>query len=247
MDGETVSTIKENPTGDVIINEILTIKHLALSYGAKSVIKDLNFSLQKGSFTVILGENGVGKTTLVRSLLGQLTPKAGSINFFNQERDIKLGYVPQFRNLDEEYPLTIREFVALNLYHGWMPWLNATEKKRVDRAIKQTNLVAIQDRPLGQASGGEKQRAYLAQALIEHPNLLILDESTASLDVGMKYELLALVAQLQEQQQLSVLFVTHDLPLARQFADHFLLMEHDRYQTGTMDQLKVSRVGEAHV
>nr|WP_252902756.1 ATP-binding cassette domain-containing protein [Paucilactobacillus hokkaidonensis] len=100
---------------------------------------------------------------------------------------------------------------------------------------------------MGQASGGEKQRAYLAQALIEHPNLLILDESTASLDVSMKYELLELVARLQKQQPLSVLFVTHDLPLAKQFADHFLLMEHNKYVTGPIDELAVQDVGAEHV
>lgn len=247
MDDETISAIKTNSTGDVIINEILTIKHLSLAYGDKNVIQNLNFTLTKGSFTVILGENGVGKTTLVRSLLGQLKPQAGTIEFANAQQTVKLGYVPQFRNVDEEYPLTIREFVALNLYHGWTPWLKKQERERVDWAIKQTNLGPIADRTLGQASGGEKQRAYLAQALIEHPNLLILDESTASLDVGMKYELLELVSRLQKEQTLSVLFVTHDLPLAKQFADHFLLMEHDHYLTGKINELKITKAGEEHV
>jgi len=220
---------------------------LKLAYGDKPVIQDLNFSLAQGSFTVILGENGVGKTTLVRALLGQLRPQAGSIEFLNDQEPVKLGYVPQFRNVDEEYPLSIREFVALNLYHGWTPWLKKEEQKRVDWAIEQTNLEKIATRQLGQASGGEKQRAYLAQALIEHPNLLILDESTASLDVSMKYELLELVARLQKQQPLSVLFVTHDLPLAKQFADHFLLMEHNKYVTGPIDELAVQDVGAEHV
>ncbi|WP_307722381.1 metal ABC transporter ATP-binding protein [Paucilactobacillus kaifaensis] len=226
---------------------MLTIKHLTLAYGDKRVIQDLNFDLTKGSFTVILGENGVGKTTLIRALLGQLKPQTGTIEFENEQQTVKLGYVPQFRNVDEEYPLTIREFVALNLYHGLTPWLKRQERGRVDWAIKQTNLTQIENRPLGQASGGEKQRAYLAQALIERPNLLILDESTASLDVGMKYELLELVRRLQAEQTLSVLFVTHDLPLAKQFADHFLLMEHDHYQTGKIEDLKITKAGEGHV
>lgn len=247
MDVKTVSTTKTNSTGDVIINNILSIKNLSLAYGDKKVIQNLNFTLTKGSFTVILGENGVGKTTLVRALLGQLKPQAGTINFEAGHPAVKLGYVPQFRNVDEEYPLTIREFVALNLYHGWTPWLNRQERDRVDWAIEQTNMTQIADRTLGQASGGEKQRAYLAQALIEQPNLLVLDESTASLDEAMKYELLDLVSRLQKEQILSVLFVTHDLPLAKQFADHFLLMEPDHYLTGKINELKITKAGEEHV
>lgn len=190
----------------------------------------------------VIGENGVGKTTLVRALLGQIRPKTGSIEFNNSKKKMKIGYVPQFRNLNEEYPLSIRDFVGLNLVRR-LPWLNRQELSRLDEIMQQTNLMKIADRPLGLASGGEKQRAYLAQALINQPELLILDESTASLDNEMKYELLDLVAKFQRSQQLSVIFITHDLPLAQRYADHFLLMEHFKYTTGQITDLPVEQVG----
>ncbi|KRM11319.1 metal ABC transporter ATP-binding protein [Paucilactobacillus suebicus] len=202
----------------------------------------MNFNLQPGGFLVIVGENGVGKTTLVRALLGQLRPKSGSIEFNGPKKNVKIGYVPQFRNLDEEYPLSIRDFVGLSLMNRRVPWLGRSEVLRLNDIMNQTNLEKIADRPVGLASGGEKQRAYLAQALINKPELLILDESTASLDNEMKYELLDLVAKFQHSDQLSVIFITHDLPLAQKYADRFLYMEHFKYKTGPIADLPVEQV-----
>lgn len=184
-----------------------------------------------------MGENGVGKTTLVKTILGKLTPREGDIDL---PRDVKVGYVPQFRNLDADYPLSVRNFVALNLIHSWLPWLSHQESHLLDRVLKETNLEAIQDRPLGLASGGEKQRAYLAQALVNEPQLLILDESTASLDSDMKYELLDLVARLQ-QSGLTVVFITHDAELARHYGSRYLLMKQDGYETGPINEMPTGK------
>lgn len=169
----------------------------------------------------------------MRALLGLLKPRSGEIDI---PANTKVGYVPQFRNIDEEYPLSIRDFVSLNSGKGIIPWLNKWERARVDRMIRMTDLTAIADRPLGLASGGEKQRAYLAQALLQSPQLLILDESTASLDNEMKYELLDLVTRFQ-QDNLSVMFITHDWDLARHFGTRFLQMKPNGYNEGPINEL----------
>lgn len=204
------------------------------------MISNLNLTLHHGEFLVVVGENGVGKTTLVRALLGQLTPKAGSIE---KPRDLQIGYVPQFRNLDPEYPLSIRDFVALNLPMRLVPWLSRTEKQAVNDVLAKTNLQNIQERPLGSASGGEKQRAYLAQALLRSPQLLVLDESTASLDNEMKYELLDLVES-ERQAGLTVLFVTHDLDLAKHYGTNYLFLYHGGYEQGPIKELPVDKLTE---
>lgn len=196
--------------------------------------------MQGGEFLVVVGENGVGKTTLVRALLGQLKPKAGVIK---KPKDLIIGYVPQFRNLDDEYPLSIRDFVALNLPVRRLPWLGHRERQRLDEVLAETNLKPIEDRLLGSASGGEKQRAYLAQALLRSPQLLVLDESTASLDNEMKYELLDLVDQ-ERQRGLTVLFVTHDLDLARRYASDYLFLDRNGFDSGPIDQLPISQLTE---
>ena len=212
---------------------VLSVEDLTAAYGDHTVFKDLSFTVNDGDFLVVVGENGVGKTTLVRALLGLIKPKAGTVNIPTGTR---IGYVPQFRNIDEEYPLSIRDFVALNSRQSWLPWLTGKERHALDRMIRITDLAPIAGRPLGLASGGEKQRAYLAQALLPAPRLLILDESTASLDNEMKYNLLDLVARFQEDG-LSVMFITHDWDLAEHYGTRYLHMTKNGYSTSSIDEL----------
>lgn len=161
-----------------MIISLITVKNLTLAYGDKNIVDDLSFSLAPGDFLVVIGDNGVGKTTLVRSLLGQLKPKKGVIEMPDK---LKIGYVPQFRNLDEEYPLSIKDFVALNTGKSLRPWLNQKERQRLHHILELTDLTRIQDRLLGQTSGGEKQRAYLAQALLGNPRLLRMSQQPVSI------------------------------------------------------------------
>ncbi|MDD6431664.1 MAG: ABC transporter ATP-binding protein [Lactobacillaceae bacterium] len=212
---------------------VVSVEDLNVAYGNHQVISDLSFTVNEGDFMVVVGENGVGKTTLVRALLGLIKPHSGEIDVPTSS---EIGYVPQFRNIDEEYPLSIRDFVSLNVKAAGFPWLSKRERAKVDRMIRMTDLTAIADRPLGLASGGEKQRAYLAQALLRSPKLLILDESTASLDNEMKYELLDLVTRFQ-QENLSVMFITHDWDLARHFGTRYLQMMPNGYSEGPINEL----------
>lgn len=212
---------------------VLSVDDLTVAYGDHTVFSNLSFTINSGDFLVVVGENGVGKTTLVKALLGLIKPKEGTINI---PQDTRIGYVPQFWNLDEEYPLSIRDFVALNSRQSRWPWLTKKERHRLDRIIRITDLTKIAERPLGLASGGEKQRAYLAQALLTNPHLLILDESTASLDNEMKYSLLDLVARFQEDG-LSVMFITHDWDLAQRYGTRYLHIQTDGYTTGSINEL----------
>lgn len=224
---------------------VLTIKNLTVSFSDHLVLNDLSLQLNQGDFLGVVGQNGVGKTTLIRVILRQLAPQHGKIKYHPEFKRMKIGYVPQFRNIDEEYPLSIRDFVGLNLHDSRLPWLSKKERQKLDKIIKQTNLETIQNTPLGDASGGEKQKAYLAQALINDPDLLILDESTASLDNVRKFELLDLVKEFNEHQGVTVLFITHDIELAKDYAHEYLLMRHGNYQSGPIAQFKESDLEEA--
>ena len=223
---------------------LIAVQHLGIGFPNNQVFKDLNFNIEQGDFLTVIGENGVGKTTLIRALLGMLKPTAGQIKYYPNKKAIKIGYVPQFRNLDQEYPLTIEDFVGLNL-KGWQPWLSRAEHRQVATALAVTNLKKLRQRPLGMASGGEKQRAYLAQAIVQQPQLLILDESTASLDNEMKNELLDLVHNLNQTSNITVFFVTHDLPLAKQYAKHYLALKPGHQQFGNIADMSVEQLKEA--
>lgn len=215
---------------------------MSFSFADKQVIHNMSYTLNQGTFLSIVGENGVGKTTLMKLLLQELKPTQGSIQYLPSRSAVKIGYVPQFRNIDPEYPLSVRDFIGLNFARFKWPWLSHRERERVDNLLKETKLIAVSRRPMGKASGGEKQKAYLAQALLDDPNLLILDESTASLDPVAKMDLLDLVKRLNEQTGLTVIFVTHDIALARRYASNYLLLSPGAYEAGPMSSLTDEKV-----
>jgi zinc/manganese transport system ATP-binding protein len=207
------------------------VNDLSMRFDNKTVFKDISFKLEKGSTTALLGPNGTGKTTLIKILMGMLTPTSGSYKFAD---DVKIGYVPQFRNIDSEYPLSIRAFIELNA-----PLFKTKKvKEQVDQQLVETHLDKIQNTRMGEASGGQKQRAYLAQALLDHPNMIILDEATASLDPAAKEELMDLIHHLNKEHKITVLFVTHDIPLASKYMSDYLYLNKGTIRQGKMKDFK---------
>lgn len=213
------------------MSDILEVTNLAMRFDKNTIFNDLNFKLEKGSLTALLGPNGTGKTTLINILMGMLTPSAGEFKFAD---DVRLGYVPQFRNIDAEYPLSIEAFVGLNA-----PIIkSSTVKKAIKKQLEETNLYQIKNTRMGEASGGQKQRAYLAQALLDNPNMIILDEATASLDPMAKDELMKLIKHLNAKHKITVLFVTHDVSLAHKYMQNYLYLNHGQIEHGEMSQFK---------
>lgn len=225
-------------------NVLISVENLSLRFPNHQVLSNLSFTVKRGDFLGVIGENGVGKTTLVRLILRQLRPSAGKIVL---KKGLRIGYVPQFRNIDVEYPLSVKDFVSLNYTGIKLPWLSKKERARVDEVMAKVGLTQIADRPLGLASGGEKQKAYLAQALLKHPDLLILDESTASLDPNTKQELLDVVKRLNQEMGLTILFVSHDMQMVQKYPDYFLWLQRDHYRMGAVSELREDSKGELHV
>ncbi|GAA3635098.1 ATP-binding cassette domain-containing protein [Lactobacillus hamsteri] len=210
---------------------ILDVKDLTMKFDNKAVFQDLNFKLEKGSMTALLGPNGTGKTTLINILMKLLVPTSGSFKF---DEKVKLGYVPQFRNIDAEYPLSIKAFISLNA-----PLIKSKQvKDQIHHELEETHLLDIQNTRMGEASGGQKQRAYLAQALLDNPNMIILDEATASLDPVAKDELMKLIQHLNKEHGMTVLFVTHDVPLARKYMKEYLYLNHGTVKQGKMSEFE---------
>ena len=213
------------------MTDVLKVKDLTMKFDSKVIFQNLNFELKKGSMTALLGPNGTGKTTLINILMKLLIPTSGTFEF---AKGVKLGYVPQFRNIEADYPLSIRAFVSLNT-----PLIKTKKiKERVTSELKETHLLSIQNTRMGEASGGQKQRAYLAQALLDKPNMIILDEATARLDPSAKEELMQLIKHLNEEHDITVLFVTHDVPLARKYMNNYLYLNHGTITQGKMSEFE---------
>lgn len=206
---------------------ILQVNNLMMKFEDQLIFDRVSFTLQKGSTTALLGSNGTGKTTLIKILMGMLPATSGD---FQYSPKIKVDYVPQFRNLDADYPLSIRAFVELN-----MPLFKSKkDKAEINRILAETHLSQIQHLRMGAASGGQRQRAYLAQALLDRPDLIILDEATASLDPTAKEELMLLIKHLNEKHQMTVLFTTHDIMLAKKYMHEYLIFHNKTLIHGQM-------------
>ncbi|WP_368791339.1 metal ABC transporter ATP-binding protein [Companilactobacillus farciminis] len=215
---------------------MIEAKNLTKRFGNQLVFQDVNFKINQGDFLSLIGPNGSGKTTLVKILMGLEPKTSGELNFDHKQT---IGYVPQFRNIDNDYPLSIEAFIRLNLKFTLSPTKRHENDQLIQEILEKTGLSDLKDRPLGLASGGEKQKAYLAQALLNDPKILILDESTASLDVEVKMQLMDLVAELNKKYQLTVIFITHDYELTKKYTTKALF-----FQNKTLREVPISRISE---
>ena len=202
--------------------------------------QQVDFDLKNHRMLALIGDNGVGKTTLLRAILGQRSVTEGTLTWQTGNEDVR--YVPQYRPDMQAFPLFIKDFVALSFDTGLRPWLSVAEKKQLHHILTDTNLDQLARQRIDTASGGEKQRAYLAQALVKNPNVLILDEATANLDNVAKYELMDVVKHYRDHHDLSIIMVSHDLDIIANYADDYLLLTQDGSEFGTVDTLDFSKL-----
>lgn len=215
---------------------MIEAKNLTKKFGQQLVFENLNFKINTGDFISLIGPNGSGKTTLIKILMGLENKTSGELEIDKKQ---KIGYVPQFRNIDHDYPLSIEQFIRLNLSFTLRPRKRHQENAAIEHILQKTYLTGLSKRPLGLASGGEKQKAYLAQALLNQPQILILDESTASLDVEVKMQLMDLVQELNQNENLTIIFITHDYELTKKYTKRALF-----FKNKTLQEVNVKNVSE---
>ena len=212
----------------------LKIKNLTYSIGEKTILNNISFCCNAGEVVAVVGKNGVGKTTLLNNILEKLN-KTSEITLLGDNPT--LGYVPQFRQIDEELPLSARDFVSLPIQNSFLPWLNKREKESIEDALKLTNSVKLQNKSIGTLSGGEKQRVFLAQALVNKPNLLLLDEFTSNLDKTSEIECMNLVKEITQKENIITLCITHELSLIdEKYVDKILYLEEGSFKFISIDE-----------
>lgn len=200
----------------------LELRDLSYSYDGTPVIESANLTVGCGEFVTFVGPNGGGKTTLLKLVLGLLQPDSGTVRVFGcspEESNPRMGYVPQHSDTDPGFPATVLDVVLMGRL-GKTRLFGTYTRADADiamAALADVELEELARRPFSKLSGGQRQRTLIARALASEPDILLLDEPTANLDIAMEQELYEILLRLKER--LTLLLVSHDLAFVSGFTD----------------------------
>jgi len=212
----------------------LEAQNLVGGYSTTPIIHGIDLALQQGEWLSLVGANGSGKSTLLKLLSRILQPQKGTVildgkAIHSQPAQVvaqKLAILPQQQTIPAG--LTVRQLVSLGRtpHQPWWQWeLDREDRQKVDEAIVETGIEQFSDRLVENLSGGERQRAFLALALAQAPQVLLLDEPTTYLDIHYQLQLLELLKQLNQQQKLSIVTVLHEVNLAARYSDRIAMLK----------------------
>lgn len=202
----------------------ININELTFGYTSEKIIDNLSMSIEQGEVVSISGENGSGKSTLLKLILGELTPQAGSIKLLGKDlsnlKSLKeIGYVPQMQITNQiAFPITVMELVVLGLYSdfGVIKIPRKKHKLRAKELLIEMGLEDYLNTPVNELSGGLRQRAMIARAMINKPKILVLDEPTSGVDAQSKENFLKLIKDMNLKRLLTTIIVSHEIELIKQ-------------------------------
>jgi len=221
---------------------MIDVDSISFRYGKEWVLQDVSFKVERGEFVGIIGPNGSGKTTLLRALCRLLEPQKGEV-FFEQaplkrmnrtEIARRVAVVPQETQL--LFPFSAMEIVLMGRspYLGRRLFESEKDVKIARRAMEWTGTLPFSERSIDELSGGERKRIFIARALAQEPEVILLDEPTANLDIHHEIDFLELILSLNQGKGLTILMASHDMNVASEFCDRLVLLKEGRiYQIGT--------------
>lgn len=224
---------------------IFECKDVTLGYENKVVAKNLNFKIDQGDYLCVVGENGTGKSTLIKTLLGLIKPLNGEVIANVQEKNHKgVGYLPQQTQAQKDFPASVWEVVlsgVLNNDHR-CPFYNKKDKAEAEKNMEKLNILDLKKRCYRELSGGQQQRVLLARALCATDSVLILDEPVTGLDPAASMEFYETIKDLNKKENVTIIMVSHDIKNALNYATHILHLEQENDFFGTVEEYKKSNV-----
>jgi zinc transport system ATP-binding protein len=225
---------------------LLQVQNAAFRYDGKDVVTGLNFTVEHCDYLCIVGENGSGKSTLVKGLLGLKAPHNGMITFGEGLTARQIGYLPQQKESQRDFPASVQEVVLSGTLNslGVRPFYTREQKKNALTQIERVGMLPLKNAAFRELSGGQQQRALLARALAATKMLLILDEPIASLDPVAAADMYRLIEEINRDHGVTVVMVSHDPHAAAHEAKSVLHLENRQLFYGTSADYRKSEIGK---
>lgn len=202
------------------LSPAVAMRGVSFAYDGDPVLDGVDLELERGCFACVVGPNGGGKTTLMKLILGQLTPRTGEVRVLGDRPEAarsRIGYMPQYAQLDPKFPVDVTDVVLMGRLGPSRSWGRPSNDDRliVARCLDEVGMGALSHRPFAALSGGQRQRVLIARALASEPELLLLDEPTANLDMRVERDVYELLKTLN--RRLSIVLVSHDFGFVSSF------------------------------
>ncbi|MCL4378143.1 MAG: metal ABC transporter ATP-binding protein [Actinobacteria bacterium] len=216
------------------MKSIISVSGIGFRYDTFDVLKDVSFDLETGDYIGVVGYNGSGKTTLIKVILGLLKPYTGSILIMGIPPEKfnlwdKIGYMPQNTSLlNPVFPARVEEVVSLGLLSKkrFPKIITDKDKRAIDEVLHRLNINELKNQLIGNLSGGQQQKVFLARALVTKPELLILDEPSNALDPATREQFFSILEELNKNYGTAIIFITHDIGQIGKYANKMLYIEH---------------------
>lgn len=228
----------------------IQLEDVNFSYDKNLVLEGVSFAVRKGDYVGIIGPNGGGKTTLLKIILGLLEPESGAVRIMGhdihslKERGM-IGYVPQrITQAEHRFPATVREIVETGRIakRGLFKRLTARDREVVGQAMNTAGISLLKDRLIGDLSGGEMQKVFIARALAGDPKILVLDEPTTGVDVSSQKKFYEFLGKLNQEHHLTIMFVSHDVDIVSAEARSVICLNKNLVCEGPSSQLRDEEV-----
>ena len=218
----------------------LSIENLSLGYDGHVILSDVNFSVNAGDYLCIVGENGSGKSTMMKTILGLQKPLDGAIRFGDGLKANEIGYLPQQTAAQKDFPATVWEIVlsGCQARAGLRPFYSKAEKRMAKENMEKMGITQFAGRCYRELSGGQQQRVLLARALCATRKLLLLDEPVSGLDPKVTLEMYQLIEKLNKEEHVTILMISHDISAAVKYASHILHVGHEMFFGPTEEYLR---------
>ena len=215
-------------------NILICIKDLAVAYQTNVAVFDINLDVYRHDFLGICGPNGSGKSTLLKAIVGAIKPFQGNLRLFNKDatkneiREIqsKISYLPQIEQIDRNFPALVKDVVGMGLYaqKGFFRRLSEEDNQRIMESLEIVGMANLSERPIGHLSGGQQQKVKIARALVNNPEILLIDEPFSALDFKIAKEIAELLAKIHMETKITIVLVSHNIAIIRDYCNRAVCM-----------------------